>query len=222
MVVLKSVLRILLTSLVLTSCAIIPHYTSFGKIFYENDTFKNKQRSFVRFVFDAQPLTAAFAHKKYTQIEFSKIKKADTMRLSMQLSLRLDIDKKINSRFFLKTDTQVAEMSFNTIAYHKFHKSRTDRNTETTTTHQKDKDKETADKKITTTTVYTEETNEYDYNKVRTEQVQLKPPLAEAILQTKELLFRYYINKQAYSHRFTAKELDTLKTLINLDLKALE
>lgn len=215
MVFFKSVLRILLTSLVLTSCALTSHYTSFGKIFHENDTFKNQQRSFVRFVFDAMPLTAAFSNRKYMQVEFLKIKKADTLGFFMDLSMRLNIDQKIDSNFFLKTDTQVVEMSFKDIEYHKFHKSTTDRSTETTTTHQKDKDKETVDKKIIQTTIYTEKTNEYDYNKVKTEQVQLNASLTESILQTKGLLLRYYIDEQAHSHHFTVKELDTIKILIN-------
>ncbi|HIP48382.1 MAG TPA: hypothetical protein EYG92_05390 [Lutibacter sp.] len=208
---LKPILITICINFLFFSCSIIPRFNSFGKIFHEEDTYINQKSSFVRFVFDAKPLTHAFAHNRYTQLEFLKMTKDNTVKFNMALSMRLDIDEKIEPLFFLKTDKQLFEMHFDSIQYHKFHEIHNSTSSETTTTKESDKEK----KSITKIT-HTVNTNEYDYNKVRTNRIQLQDSIIRHILFTEKLLFRYYIKEQAYSYQFSQKEMDTIKMLLKV------
>jgi len=211
---LKPVLLSLLLGYLFFSCSILPGFNNFGKIFHEQDTFKNQKRSFVRFVFDAKPLTHAFAHNRYTQLEFLKTAKENKVISYMALSMRLPIDEKIEPVFFLKTDSLLIEMRFDSIQYHRFHETHNSTSSETTTTTSENgKDEKEKEKKSITTT-HTVKTNEYDYNKVKTNRIQLQDSIIEHILFTEELLFRYYIKEQAYSHQFSQKEIETIKMLL--------
>ena len=217
---LKPVLLSLLFGYLFFSCSILPSYTNFGKIFHEQDNFKNQKRSFVRFVFDAKPLTPAFAHNRYTQLEFLKKTKENTVKSYMSLSMRLGIDEKIEPLFFLKTDKQLFEMRFDSIQYHKFHEIHNSTSSETTTTKENDNDEKDKDhskdvtrKKSITKTTHTVKTNEYDYNKVRTNLIQLQDSLIAQILSTEELVFRFYVKEQGFSYQFSPKERETIKTL---------
>ena len=212
---LKLALLSLLFGYLFFSCSMLPSFNNFGKIFNEEDTYKNQKRSFVRFVFDAKPLTHAFAHKRYTQLEFLKTTKENKIQLDMSLSMRLAIDEMIEPLYFLKTDTQLFKMHFDSIQYHRFHEIQNSTSSETMTTSESDKEEKDKEKKSVTKTTHTVKTNEYDYNKVRTNHIQLSDSIIRHLLSTEELFFQFYIKEQGYSYQFTTKEIETIKMLLN-------
>ncbi|HHH52177.1 MAG TPA: hypothetical protein ENK91_00830 [Bacteroidetes bacterium] len=210
--------------------------TLYNTVLVEKDDFKNRTKTYISFRENAHSLKTnnVFYRKSvWTYLSFQNYQN-DSIIFPVKFYLSVDVlpETDLNNEFFIKIDSGLHKLNFDTIRNHEYiRKEETSKTTTNVTTTIKDKKNENSvevkntltndscsnqkEKEAVTETevINTHNISEYTIKKVRGYTI-LNDDICREMLYSNTLEIRYYLNDTPYSLKFNMYKLKKLKEFL--------